>query len=488
MGARPNIVIVMTDQQRWDTLGAYGVVPIRTPHLDALAAGGALFEQAFVPIPLCTPSRACLFTGQYPTRHGIRGNTTQALPDDAPNLLAALRGAGYATYLAGKDHLFTPEQRARLFDRTARYDHFGRVAGEGPVDPREGAVRADRRTLMLAKYAERDPHDPADCPTARLTDAATAMVGEARAAGRPFCLWLSYPDPHPPYTVPEPYASMYRDVPLPAPAAPAGELDGKPPRQRVTPRLMGMGGYDAADLRRLREIYYGMVTFIGDQVGRFLAFLADAGLRDDTIVVFMSDHGDYLGDHGMVRKSPTLYDCLVRIPLIVSWPRRIAPARFAETMAESVDLAPTLLELAGLPAPGPLDGRSLVPLLTGRAAAHRDRVFGLYGTEGEPFTAAAIAAADLDGPDGYPRGIRWFSPLVARGQFAMLRTLRWKLVYYQGGEGELYDLAADPGELENRYADPACADVRAELTRALLDRLLAALPTGPARLGPAPSH
>ncbi len=129
-----------------------------------------------------------------------------------------------------------------------------------------------------------------------------------------------------------------------------------------------------------------------------------------------------------------------------------------------------------------------MPLLTGRAAAHRDQILGLYGTEGAPFTAAEIAAADLDGPDGHPRGIRWFSPLVARGQFAMLRTLRWKLVYYQGGEGELYDLAADPGELENRYADPAFADVRAELTRALLDRLLAALPTGPARLGPAPSH
>lgn len=484
MGTGPNIVVVMTDQQRADTLGAYGAAAIRTPHLDALAAGGALFEQAFVPIPLCTPSRACLFTGQYPTRHGIRVNNTQALPDDAPNLLAALREASYAGYLAGKDHLFTPEQRARLFDRVAHYDHFGHVEGEGPLDPRERAVRDWRRTIMFEKYAECEPHDPADCPTARITDAAMAMAGEARAAGRPFFLWLSYPDPHPPYAVPEPYASLYRAAPLAAPAARAGELDGKPPRQRITPRLMGMEGYDAADLRRLREIYHGMIAFIDDQVGRFLAFLGEAGLRDDTIVVFMSDHGDYLGDHGMVRKSPTLYDSLVRIPLIVSWPGRVPPARFAETMVESVDLAPTLLELAGVPAPAAMEGRSLVPLLGGGAAAHRDRVFGVYGAEGEPYTAAELERADLDGAGGRPRGAQWFSPLVTRGQFAMLRTLRWKLVYYQGGEGELYDLAGDPGELVNRYDDPACAAVQAELTRALLDRLLATLPTRPTRPAP----
>ncbi len=482
MGARPNVVVIMTDQQRWDTLGATGNAAIRTPHLDALAAGGALFDLAFVPIPLCTPSRACLFTGQYPTRHGVRGNVLN-LSDDSPNLLRALRDAGYATYLAGKDHLFTPEQRDRLFDDVARYDHFGRVEGEGPVDPRERAVRPGRRAAMFEKYGERDPHDPADQPTARITDAAIGMVGEARAAGRPFFLWLSYPDPHPPYIVPEPYASMYRDVPLPEPVGGGDELAGKPPRQRITPRLMEMEGYDAGDLRRLREIYCGAITFIDDQIGRFVASLDAAGLREDTLIVFMSDHGDYLGDHGMVRKSPTLYDCLVRIPLIVSCPGRIPSVRIGETMVESVDIAPTLLELAGVAVPAAMEGRSLVPLLTGEAITHRDTVFAVYGTEGEPYTEAELMQPDPGGDegDGHPKGARWFSPLVSRGQLAMLRTARWKLVYYQGGEGELYDMEADPNELRNRYDDPACADVRTEMTRALLDRLLAALPTRPAR-------
>ncbi|MDQ3541230.1 MAG: sulfatase-like hydrolase/transferase, partial [Chloroflexota bacterium] len=298
---RPNIVIIMTDQQRWDTLGVYGNDRIRTPTLDRLAGEGALFEQAFVPIPLCTPSRASLFTGQYPTRNGLSANTGLASSADTPNLAASLHDAGYRTILAGKNHLFEQNGLARWFDHVVAYDHAGRVSG-GDAD--ELAVRASRQGRFGERFIEHEERDVANEPTWRITGAAIDAVRDAQTVEQPFFLWLSYPDPHPPYVVAEPYASLYRGQDLGKPATRPGELDDKPLRQRVSRQLMRSADYSAEELRRLREIYYGMISFVDDEVGRFADALDEMGIAEDTIVVFMSDHGDYVGDHGMVRKSP----------------------------------------------------------------------------------------------------------------------------------------------------------------------------------------
>ncbi|MBA2276127.1 MAG: sulfatase-like hydrolase/transferase [Chloroflexia bacterium] len=467
--SQPNVVVIMTDQQRWDALGAAGNHRIRTPHLDRLAAEGAFVERAFVPVPLCIPSRAALFTGRYPSRSGLGPNSGFPLPVDAPNVASTLRAAGYRTILVGKDHLFGGEGLAHHFDHVVRYDHAGRAVDE-KADAEERALRASRQGRFDEPFIERDAFDTAHSPTRRLTTAAIDAVGDAHARPQPFFLWLSYPDPHPPYVVAEPYASMYRDHDLGMPATRPGELDGKPPRQRLSHRLMGTADYPPRDLQRLREIYYGMVTFIDDEIGRFTQALDDQGIGGDTIVVFMSDHGDYMGDHGMVRKSPAMYDCLVRIPLIIRWPGHISPGRIANTLVSSIDLAPTLLDFAGLPPLPAAEGISLAPLLAGRARAHRDRVFGLYGSAGDAVTDAELAGIDLDAFRAEPHP--WMGPLAMRGRMAMVRTAEWKLVHHQGAPGELYDLHADPDELINRFADPACIAVRAELMGSLVDFLL----------------
>lgn len=466
---RPNIVIIMTDQQRWDTLGAYGNDYIRTPNIDRLTEDGVLFEQAFVPIPLCIPSRASLFTGRYPSRQGLGPHSGFPLPSETPNLARSLRDAGYRTMLVGKDHLFGSDGLTRCFDHVVRYDHSGRVPDER-VDKEENAIRAARHGRYGERFFEPDGQRAEHAPTRRLTSEAIDAVHDVSAGGQPFFLWLSYPDPHPPYVVTEPYNSMYRGQSLGVPAAGTGELDQKPLRQRVSRRLMSVDEYSRSDVKRIREIYYGMVSFVDDEVGRFVQALHAEGIADNTVVLFMSDHGDYLGDHGMVRKSPAMYDCLIRIPLAISWPGQIKSRRVANTLVESIDLAPTLLDLVGLPTLPGNEGSSLKSLLLGETEVHKDRVFGLYGSAGEPYTEMDVEKIDFDALVMQPHP--WMGALTMRGRMAMVRTLDWKLVCYQGGEGELYDLQHDPNELVNRYQDPNCVFERAELASSLIDFML----------------
>lgn len=475
MTTRPNIVLIMTDQQRWDTLGAYGNRQIQTPNLDELARHGILFEKAFVSIPLCTPSRASFFTGQYPTRHGLRANEHFPLPRETPNLAQTLKNAGYHTILAGKDHLFGQELQSEWFDRHINYDHFGRIASSDSeeIDLKEQAVRESRRYLMSKKYSESDGHDAEDTPTTRITTAAIDAISSLESSNDPFFLWLSYPDPHPPFVVAEPYASLYRGKDIGAPASTQNELKSKPLRQQVCHHLMKMNEFQPGELERMREIYYGMVTFIDDQIGRFLRHLDEAGLAENTIVVFTSDHGDYLGDHNMIRKAPALYDCLIRIPLIMRWKGYLQPTRIDGTMVESVDIAGTLLELAGLQPLPHHEGKSLVPLLQGDTSFHKDRVFALFGVEGEPYSAEQVALVDFEAMFAKPyRAGNWLSPLVMRGRMVMVRTLDWKLIIYKGGEGELYNLRQDPHELENLFATKEYTTKREELMQSLIEWLL----------------
>ncbi|HLH73985.1 MAG TPA: sulfatase-like hydrolase/transferase, partial [Chloroflexota bacterium] len=280
---RPNVVVIMTDQQRWNTLGCYGHPVVRTPHLDALARRGVRFEHAYVPIPLCTPSRACLHLSQYPASHGIRANETFPVPDPSRTMPALFRQAGYRSFLAGKDHLFGPEGRAVAFDRCVAFSHGGREPSPDET-PTDAAVREGRKGLMARKYVEVEPFPADACPTARITDYAIEMAEQA--GDQPFFLWLSYPDPHPPFVVCEPYATLYRGAEIDPPITKPNESAEKPLRQQVSQRLMRMDSYSVADLRRMREIYYGMITFVDDQIGRLLRHLDALGKRENTIFVF----------------------------------------------------------------------------------------------------------------------------------------------------------------------------------------------------------
>ncbi len=465
---RPNILWICTDQQRADTLGCYGNTWTQTPNIDRLAARGALFERAFCQNPLCTPSRSSFLTGRYPRTTRNRQNG-QSLPPDEVLVTKLLADGGYECGLAGKLHLSAAHPnvasvRERRIDdgyttfhwshhpdrdwATADYNQW--LASQGlsyTRTPFRGSAHV--QTSMAAPY-----HQTTWC-----ADRAIEFM-EARADGsQPWLFSVNIYDPHHPFDPPMEYLQRYSDRldEIPLPNYVPGELDDKPVFQRIDHGGAYGGQRDfyafdrmtPQDHRLIRAAYWAMCDLIDAQVGRMLDALERTGQRENTLVVFMSDHGEMLGDHGIYLKGPHFYEPAVRMPLIVSQPGAVQAGRW-KALVEFVDLAPTLLEAAGLQRYAGMQGRSLWPLLTGGAGAdrHRDDVYcEHYGTT-------------------YPE------PGAHSAYATMLRTDRHKLTIFHGTEdGELYDLRHDACETHNLWRDPASQRVKLELTLRLCDRM-----------------
>ncbi len=460
---RPNIVVIYTDQQRWDTLGANGNERINTPNLDRMAGEGVNFTQSYCTTPLCTPSRAAFFTGRYNHANGSYWNGI-FVPETERDFVGLLGDAGYRTALIGKDHCFGEERRGRLFDYTRLAGHCSFNPPTSEVQRRINEVRGDKMQVPMAE----NPFAPEDDITGHLFRTAEEFVAESRDG--PFFLWLSIPDPHPPYMVCEPYASMYDPADIPAPAWEEGETENKPYRQRLVVEWDRYGReYPGDDIRRLIAIYWGMVTCIDDGVGGLLDRLSALGLEEDTIVVFTSDHGDYMGDHRMIRKGPHLYDCLTRVPLIVRWPGHVEP-RATDAMVENIDVMPTLCEMAGVEMHDACQGRSFGPLLEGETAKHRDMVFMEHGRPGAPLASGDLSEEDyasLRESTGHH-----LCPTIGRGPVKGVRTPGWKYCYAPGDLDQLYDLERDPEELHNLADRPEHAEAIQSYRRHILDWLI----------------
>ena len=499
---RPNVVVFVADQMRADHLGCAGNRVVQTPNVDALAARGVRFDRAYVANPLCQPARATLFTGLTPRGHGVRTNGI-ALDGRLPLLPEVLRQAGYRTHSVGKLHLRNygeapPEGcDGRCDDRYAESRHCwadGRVQalppGYGGFETADftGGHGAWIFGQYLTWLREQDPAAPAllgpeagTPPASAAPESWTMALPEhlhyntwvadrsidflqSRADDRPFFLWCSFPDPHHPYCPPEPWASMYRDADVPMPTRRPGELDDLPPHYQRSfvedVRLAGRFGPTRIEDEQLRDVIrltYGMVSMVDHNVGRVLGALDRQGLRDDTVVVFLSDHGDMLGDHWMLNKGPFHFDGLLRVPMIWSWPGRWAEGAVCDRLVGHLDFAPTLLDLAGAPIPEglapaepvaaaqlpPWPGASIADLLVDPARPGRDRLL-------------------VENDEDY-LGLR-------------LRTLvteRYQLTVYPGQEyGELFDLVEDPGQLRNLWCSPAHAALKTELRLRLLDELV----------------
>ncbi len=400
---QPNVLLVYTDQQRYDTLGANGNDVIETPSLDGLAAGGVSLDNVFVASPNCMPSRAAFATGRYPRINGVRWNGIK-LPTTERTLMQVLAEGGYATALWGKLHLW-PHQT-----RTGDDPSFGfgiaNVAENLRAHPasayrdwlaREFPAHAQdrRRETYSDELQVWVPEAPAEANFSTWA----ANEGIAFLAGKPpepFFLTVSFVDPHHPFAPPEPYASLYDPADVPLPRFAPGELDDKPPHfldghvGRVDPVLgLAAGGERQGDLPAgrvdLRQVddrlwgrlvahYYGMISLIDAQVGRLLRSLQDTGLDRRTIVIFTSDHGELLGDHGLLFKGPHHYDSLLKVPTIVRVPSEQAPARRFDGLVEQIDLTSTILELCGIAPPPSMQGRSLVDQVWGGTAPARESV------------------------------------------------------------------------------------------------------------------
>lgn len=476
MAPRPNILWICTDQQRADSLGCYGNGFTRTPNLDGLAAGGVLFERAFTQSPVCTPSRASFLTGRYPRTTGCRQNG-QAIDPREVLVTRVLADAGYVGGLAGKLHLapchpsVSPGTERRTGDG---YDEFHWSHHPDPDWPtneyvhwlRERGIALERRPRDDCRYV--DVGMPAEHHHTTWCARKAVDFVEANAGfGQPWLFSVNMFDPHHPFDPPPEYLARYLDrlddIPLPNYAP--GELDGKPEFQRTDHAGAYAGDapfpYPAMgdrDHRMLRAAYWAMCDLIDDQVGRMLAALERTGQRENTIVVFQTDHGEMLGDHGIYLKGPYFYEPAVRVPLIVSWPGTLEPGRRSRALVEYADLAPTLLDAAGLPRQPGMQGRSLWPLLTGAADLHRHRD---------------------DVYCEYYNAMPWHGPAA---QATMVRTGSHKLVAVHGQDtGELYDLRDDPPERHNRWYDPELAEVKTDLLRRLCDRMAWTVDPLPAR-------
>ena len=465
----PNILWICTDQQRFDTLGCYGNDWVRTPNIDGLAESGTLFETAFCQNPLCTPSRSSFLTGRYPRTTRNRQNG-QSIPSDEILVTKLLADAGHECGLAGKLHLSTCHPTVASVRERRIADGYSTFHWSHHPD-RDWATADYNQWLEDngRKYA-RHPFRGSDWVETSLPEPyhqttwcaqkAIDFVEGHRDAADPWLFSVNIYDPHHPFDPPEAYLQRYLDRldDIPLPNYLPGELDDKPKFQRID-HSGAYGGqrnlypFDQMcprDHKLIRAAYWAMCDLIDVQVGRVLDALERSGQRENTLVIFMSDHGEMLGDHGFYLKGPYFYEPAVRMPLIVSWPGVIAANRRSTALVEFVDIAPTLLEAAGQPVYAGMQGRSLWPLLTGGVpdAEHRPDIYSEhYGTTyPEPGRNTAYAT--------------------------MLRTDRHKLVVMHGlEEGELYDLVRDPNETRNLWCDPASQRLKMALTLRLCDRM-----------------
>jgi arylsulfatase A-like enzyme len=488
-----NILLITSDQQHWQTLGVNNP-RIRTPALDRLAREGTNFTRAYCVNPVCSPARSTIATGLFPSQHhcwtiGVK------LPEDVPTVGDRFRAAGYRTALVGKAHFqplaSTPGEESLECQPTLRdlafWDNFRgpwygfehielarNHADESHVGQHYALWMEEQGLKNWRDYFQRwppSPDDPRrrgmsamaadrafhtwDLPeefhyTTWTAERTIAQIERAATEGRPFFLWSSYHDPHPPYLVPEPWASMYDPADMEPGTLEPGELDRMPPHfgltQQESPdfspwqetRHANHGfhshRHDDDAICHAMAAYYGMISFMDAGIGRTLDALDRLALAEETLVVFTTDHGHFLGQHGLMAKGPFHYEDMIRLPWLVRAPGNVAAGETCSAIQSQIDLAPTMLDAVGLEVPGLMQGRSQWPAWCGLAAPPRDH--------------ALIE-------NRHQRSAIHLRSLV---------TERWKITVYRGHDyGELFDLETDPEERRNLWDDPVAADAKREM-------------------------
>ncbi|MGN6324404.1 sulfatase family protein [Pseudolysinimonas sp.] len=460
----PDIVLIVTDQHRADASRRAGFPLDTTPFLDALAADGVWFDRAYTTAPLCSPARTSLLTGRWPSAHRVTQNPARELAVFGTDLVEVAHDAGYATALIGKNHTYLTPDRVDAF---VEYSHDGRepAATEGE----EAAFDA-----WLGGLRHRTPSEAAPFPVElqnphRIVDDALAWVGR-QPGDRPMLLIVSFPEPHNPYQVPEPYFSMFPPETLP-PTLAGPEVLGELPFAYRYLHEIGEDAYPDydAEVARARSSYYGMLRLIDDEVRRLVDGLAPRHAERPRIVVATADHGDYAGDYGLVRKGAEIGDVLARIPLIVQGDDvRQMPEGAHPAHVSLADLMPTLCEAIGTPIPAGVQGRSIWPLLTGAPypRSEFDSAYVEQGMGGLPYGPDDVPSPQPGLLDDAPDGSLRFDELNAVTQSGRRRKIRmgdWTLDVDLTGGPRLHHLPSDPLELVDRWDDPDAAEARVAL-------------------------
>ncbi|MHB8994023.1 MAG: sulfatase family protein [Armatimonadota bacterium] len=455
MTSRPNILYIMTDQHNANCLSCAGHANVRTPNIDRIAARGVRFSQSYCNNPICAPSRISFVTGQYCHTHRIQGNDIFELADRNPDTIGAtFRRYGYQTALIGKGHMIREwdeeaYEHIRYCDlcdadrRDIRKHHyFEELIQAGLADQYEdGALPRDHDAITKKHAVAQLPYEHSN---EAFTGRETIDFLQNRDTRRPFLVHMSFERPHPHWMPAAEHAGLYdpAEIVLGPDAADwwENEWAGRPEFIR---RMVGarMGAFPTQDeLKKALAAHFALITVIDMEIGRVLDLLEERGELDNTIIVFTADHGEFAGDHGIYDKNVGIYDSIHRMPFLISYPgsRR---GVVQDGIIESVDLFPTLCELAEVPAPGGVDGRSIVPEIRGEG-------------QGKPW---ALCEWDFPAPQRF---------------FNAIRTDRYRLTYYSHKQGgELYDHDTDPYEMQNLWDDPSQREVRLELLEVLFDQV-----------------
>ena len=470
---RPNILLLHTDQQRWDAVGANGNDEIHTPNMDRLANEGVNFRRYFVQAPVCGPSRASYLTGQYPSQLGIFTNGVP-LPGDTETLPRMLSPRGYHSANFGKLHFLPHANRDHRerhpdygFDRLELSDEPGtyrdayrawvaRVAPDqldaistGPSPAYADWCRSMNKETGInhlppqSREAAPLPAEPDVTHTAFVAERTIDHITQRAATGEPFCSIAGFYPPHiipraeHPFMAPKEYLDRYDPAALTLPDFPSGFWESAP--------------FTAAQLRSCWHGYYAMISEVDHHIGRILTALDQSGVAENTIVIFTSDHGEYLGEHGKFGKGFPGEDACSRVPFVMRWPDGISEAgRTVDEIVEAVDVVPTLLEACGIQVPPHLRGHSLLPILE---------------ESSDRFDGPGSALIEGQGPSG-PNG-----PTVGRA----LRTDRFHYIMHPSGEESLYDLQAEFGKYHDVSGEESHADAISSHRRETLARVNAAI-------------
>jgi choline-sulfatase len=443
MDSRPNLLFLFSDQHAQRIAGCYGDVLGATPNLDRLAAEGIVFDNVYCPSPLCVPSRMSMLTGRYPFEQECWTNDDY-LRSDAPTWLHALGSAGYRPVLAGRLHSMGPDQLHGYAERMVG-DHSPNWGGvprhdlgvlDKANDPwRESLVRSG---VGQSAYQVKDAETNAAACNYLRSHAARQREGKRE----PFCLTVGYLLPHPPYVSWRDDYDRFKDsISLPLHREPPADVH---PWEAWWRADRGIADVSTELVLRARTAYYGLVHRLDALIGEVLQCVNDCGLADDTLIVYTTDHGDQLGERGLWWKH-TLYEDSVRVPLVIRWPGRLPAGERRAHVANLIDVAATMIDaLGGRPLPHS-HGRSLLPIAASANAQWLDETFCEHCTDVVPAWTGGRSA-----------------------QQRMIRSGRWKLIYYHGYAPQLFDLHDDPAERHDLSRDARVADVRERLLERLL--------------------
>lgn len=464
----PNVLLIVADQHKADVMGCAGHGVVKTPHLDRLAGSGVRFERAYCQDAICVPSRTSFMTGLYPRTIGCLDN-----PNKPPGhaglfpLQHVFQHNGYRTGCFGKRHMPNIGELALGWDRSATTinpkldpsdeNYIDWVTKRGQLDAHTRDFGGSHGVDLMSHITEVREENRT---STYATDKTLEFLAECKNEGKPFFCWTSYIFPHQPYTPLKKWADMYPPEKIELPESVSEPLENLPPemqswrRNTRRPWNLGTAAKDHDLYRRYVAYYYALTSEVDACIGRVMDGLEGLGLREDTIVIYLADHGDFVAAHGMVEKCAlghNVYEDTLRVPLIISWPKRFLQGAVNKSLVESVDLYPTLIELLGLrrPEDAPqLAGQSLTPALRENKPTGRKYAFS------ENWSQITVVG------ERYKLG-KWIDP----GPLPKykIRDNRKKC------PDMLFDLKDDPLEVKNQIDNPQLAKVKAELEGALLD-------------------